>query len=76
MSRKYSIDEIDQMREALVRKHSWMAEHHGGIGNTNKAAETELRTLMQNGTEPDELLKKYPPGYHYSTRLWSFESLI
>jgi hypothetical protein len=51
--RRYTISEIDEMRESLSRMYP--------VGASYKSAEREaqtedrLRTHMQNGTDPDEL---------------------
>lgn len=52
MQRKYSVDEIDQMRGALIqiyRLHS---------STDVRTLEERLRTFMLNGTEPEELVKR------------------
>lgn len=53
--RKYSIDEIDSMRNSI----SWLQP--SGIyhrGEREDQIERELRTHMLNGTSPEELRKK------------------
>ena len=71
MPRKYSVEEIDRMRDALTKRHPIEETFHvsvGGYGDSWPTEEThrrraersarvedELRTYMQNGTEPDEL---------------------
>lgn len=52
--RKYTVDEIDAMREAL----SWrLLNIAGGRTPAERAAEIEdqLRTHIMNGTDPEEL---------------------
>lgn len=62
MSRAYTLDEIDQMRGAIWRK------HYLGCGTTDQTelarwksiVEDELRTCMLGSISPDELELKYP----------------
>lgn len=70
MSRKYSLDEIDQMRRDIdrivegVRHYQWSPSGCFSSGITYNAAERaakiedRLRTYMQNGTDPAELEAK------------------
>jgi hypothetical protein len=59
MSHKYSVDEIDRMRETVRRL---LTPKGGGLYSYNpeqrtKEIEERLRTYMLNGTEPSELEK-------------------
>jgi hypothetical protein len=49
MTRKYSLDEITQMRLAVL-------DLAGGHRASLTVVEDQLRTYMQNGTEPEELI--------------------
>jgi hypothetical protein len=49
MTRKYSLDEITQMRLAVL-------DLAGGNRASLTVVEDQLRTYMQNGTEPVELI--------------------
>ncbi len=70
MQRKYTVDEIDRMRLALIGRHpihEWYS--CGGMGGEAHPTEEtyrrraerqirvedELRTYMLNGTDPDEI---------------------
>jgi hypothetical protein len=60
--RRYSLDEIDRMRDTLRNFHSRLDVFSGGkfVGRTydntsDEQVERELRTLMLNGTDPAEL---------------------
>jgi hypothetical protein len=55
VERKYSIGEIDRMRNAL----SVLCDTGFAFARMDRNAgiEQKLRTYMQNGTEPDELEK-------------------
>ena len=72
--RKYSVDEIDRMRAALVKRHPIREVFVCEVGGDNTSepsegtyrrraeraaiVESQLRTFMENGTEPDELCPK------------------
>lgn len=49
MTRKYSLDEIDQMRLAVL-------DLAGGWRASLAVVEDRLRTYMLNGTDPEELV--------------------
>jgi hypothetical protein len=54
--RKYTLDEIDRMRKALNRK--WGRQHQGipyYHQEMHSEIETELRTLIMNGSAPEEI---------------------
>lgn len=53
--RKYSLGELDEMREALMMRH-WSGGQLG-IGSAYEWAERELRTHMLNGSEPAEVIE-------------------
>ena len=68
--RKYSVDELDRMRAALIERHPIREVSFAtlGMGESEPTEETyrrrhemsarvedELRTHMLNGTNPDEL---------------------
>lgn len=53
--RKYSVAEIDRMRDAIFDADSY---EPGGGGIRPELVETRLRTYMVNGTEPSELEQK------------------
>lgn len=63
--RRYTVAEIDRMRETIRRKYPSPASKYpttaGPVRSVHAATdfsaniEQELRTYMQNGTEPEEL---------------------
>jgi hypothetical protein len=59
MLKKYSIDEIEQMRDAILSIESIKQARDGWItGCTPAAIEEKVRTHMMNGTDVSDL-KKY-----------------
>ncbi len=53
--RKYSVDEIDRMRQAL-EEIEWCRDSYNQA--KSKTIEARLRTYMTNGTDPEELEQK------------------
>lgn len=64
MTTKYSIDEIDQMREALRDIHTWSNvyphKQQVAVGNpiSDERLEIYLRTHMTNGTPAQDLIDR------------------
>lgn len=54
MQRKYTVDEIDRMRLALIGRHP-TEETYRRRAERQVRVEDELRTYMLNGTDPDEI---------------------
>jgi hypothetical protein len=55
MQRKYSLDEIDRMRDALRKALRYQQTTAYREGELFDHAESQLRTCMMNGTDPEEL---------------------
>ena len=69
MQRKYTVDEIDRMRLALIGRHPILEVQTMQVGECSHPTEEtyrrraerqvrvedELRTYMLNGTDPDEI---------------------
>lgn len=58
-ARKYTVREIDWMRE-MIRNHGFF---HPKSPQDCAMVEDQLRTFMMNGTEPADMAKVYGPGF-------------
>jgi hypothetical protein len=71
MGRKYSVEEIDQMRRSI----DTMMSSHRSYDPVEQAKKIEerLRTYMLNGTEPDELKRNASEHFDrlYASQQWA-----